>query len=119
MLAVRSMKFLPAASFMARTFRRSQLRRNLADGTVYRRANTLGDLSITVGYERIDADVTRTTIRYFRGAIARKWSPLMDAGRGARAIHRSKQTASCLQAFGPRWSHPNITNRPCHRRRRI
>ena len=63
MFAVRSMKLLPAASVMAlnlSTIANENLRSDSIIG-----ANTLAESQLLAEYERITAEVTRTTTFYF------------------------------------------------------
>src|SRR5471032_2002831 len=103
MFAVRSMKFLPAASVMAQTFRGNLL----WIGQYRERQYAFANCPLLGEYERIAVSVTRTTAFYFLKVSTPSKGPFTDAGRGASATRRWMQTASCLRAFAPRSSRRN------------
>src|ERR1700733_7360740 len=111
------MKLLPAAWVMALNLSKSRSRQNIADGQYPEAPIRFRNLPLLDEYARIVADVTRTAALYFSRQVPRKYKSFKADGRDARAVRRSRQTASCLRAFAPRSSRRNTTNRPCRRRR--
>src|SRR5260370_32007025 len=87
------------------------------DSDSIRPVYTLRNLARLDEYERIAGNLTRTTVFYFQNGFCCKYCPLRGADRGASAIRRSRQSASCLPAFAPRSNRRNRANRPSLRQR--
>jgi hypothetical protein len=73
------------------------LRKNLAIGKYPASTNTLSGFSTTVEYERIAADVTRTTAFYFSRPACHKYSA---QGRWSRCARNSSMDANRIMPSG-------------------
>src|SRR5216684_5852933 len=104
------MKLLPAASVMALNLSKivvthgnlgrnleSNLERNLQIGKYPAKTNTLSGFPTTVEYERIVAEVTRTTAFYFSMPARRKYSV---QGRWSRCARSSSMDTNRIMPSG-------------------